>query len=421
MRILHTSDWHLGKTLERRDRSSEQEAFTEEICEICESEKVHMVLIAGDVFQNANPSAVAEEIFYQTVDRLANNGTRAVVIIAGNHDNPDRLCAAHPLAERQGITLIGYPGVDLSPSAVMHTQKVRRVAAGASWAEIAVPDCNHSAVIAALPYPSEGRLRELVSESLEDVDMLRAYNRKIATIFQQLSTNYRQDTVNLAMTHLYVQGGIETGTENQIQTIGGSYAVDPVVFPENSQYVALGHLHRPQNVGASPVPARYAGSPLAYSFSEANHTKSVTLIEVEPGKTAVIKEIPLNAGKPLVIWKAEGFDEVVQGLEAGMHANSWINLEVRLAGAAGVDPHMLRQIRAMTDNIIDIRITGPVDEDEGEVSRQTGLESLPLSELFKLFYKRQTGGLEPDEALVRLFMELAEGRVIEEPQEEEAV
>lgn len=419
MRILHTSDWHLGKTLERMDRRAEQEAFVEEICEICESEKVHMVLIAGDVFQNANPSAAAEQLFYYAVDRLAGSGSRAVVVIAGNHDNPDRLCAAYPLAERQGITMIGYPGVPLLPSLHANPQKVRRIAAGPSWAEIVVPGCDHSAVVAALPYPSEGRLREPVSESLEEVDMLKAYNRKIAAIFRQLAANYRTDTVNLAVTHLYIQGGIETGTESQIQTIGGSYAIDPAVFPDSAQYVALGHLHRPQNADGSIVPARYAGSPLAYSFSEVNHTKSVTLVEVEPGKAAIIKEVPLSAGKPLVSWKAEGFDEVVRGLEAGMYANAWIDLEILLTGTADVD-QMIRQIRGMSDNIIKIRITGPGNEDEGEGSRQPGMGSLPLSELFTLFYRRQTGGLEPDEALVRLFMELAEDHVVEESQEEEA-
>lgn len=422
MRILHTSDWHLGKMLERIDRRAEQEAFVEEICEICENEKVNMVLIAGDVYQNANPSAAAEQLFYYAADRLSNNGTRAVVAIAGNHDNPDRLCAACPLAERQGITLIGYPGELLIPTGYTGNQKVSRIAAGASWAEIVVPGCDHSAVIAALPYPSEGRLRELVSESLEEADLLKAYNQKVAAIFRQLAANYRTDTINLAMTHIYVQGGIETGTESQIQTIGGSFAIDPAVFPDKAQYVALGHLHRPQNTAGSTVPVRYAGSPLAYSFSEVNHTKSVTLVEVDPGKAAVIKEIPLSAGKPLVSWRAESFDEVVRELEAGMYANAWIDLEILLTGSVDVD-HMIRQIRGMSDNIIKIRITGPgSNEDEGQGSRQPEMGSLPLSELFTLFYKRHTGGLEPDEAITRLFLELAEDRsLVEESQEEEAV
>lgn len=421
MRILHTSDWHLGKMLEKIDRKAEQEAFVEEICEICEREKVHMVLIAGDVFQNANPSAAAEQLFYYALDRLSARGSRAVVAIAGNHDHPDRLCAAHPLAERQGITLIGYPGVPLMPSLHNNPQKVRRIAAGASWAEIVVPACEHSAVIAALPYPSEGRLIELVSESLEEVDMLRAYNLKIAAIFRRLAQNYRAHTVNLAMTHLYVQGGIDTGTESQIQTIGGSYAIDPAVFPDKAQYVALGHLHRPQNTAGCSVPVRYAGSPLAYSFSEINHAKSVTLVDVEPGKAAVLKEIPLSAGKPLVSWKVEGFDEVLRGLEAGIYANAWIDLEILLGGTVDVD-QTIRQIRSLSDNIIKIKITGPVNETDGEGSRQTGMESLPLNELFTLFYRRQTGGLEPDEDIIRLFMELAEEHgPVGESREEEAV
>ena len=103
MRILHTSDWHLGKTLERQSRQSEQEMVMEEIVEIAEEESCDLVLVAGDVFDTATPPAWAEALFYETVKALSAGGKRAVVVIAGNHDQPERLTAARPLAERMGI------------------------------------------------------------------------------------------------------------------------------------------------------------------------------------------------------------------------------------------------------------------------------------------------------------------------------
>lgn len=109
MRILHTADWHFGKTLDGRDRYEEQKQFVEELCYICEREQVDLVLVAGDVYQIPNPSAAAEELFYEAMVRLSAHGTRGLVIIAGNHDNPDRIMAPAQLAARHGIVLLGRP------------------------------------------------------------------------------------------------------------------------------------------------------------------------------------------------------------------------------------------------------------------------------------------------------------------------
>ena len=109
MRLLHTADWHLGRNLEQYSRLDEQAAFLDEINLICRDQSVDLVLVAGDVFDAYNPSAAAETLFYESLERLADNGSRSVVVIAGNHDNPDRLCAAAPLALKHDIFLLGYP------------------------------------------------------------------------------------------------------------------------------------------------------------------------------------------------------------------------------------------------------------------------------------------------------------------------
>ncbi|MCL6633070.1 MAG: exonuclease SbcCD subunit D [Alicyclobacillus herbarius] len=435
MRILHTADWHFGKTLEGRDRLPEQAEFVDELVRICDEEAVQLVLMAGDVFQTVNPSAEAEELFYEALDRLAAGGRRAVVVIAGNHDNPERIAAPTPLADRLGITLIGRPHDELAPSprwlaggeassraapsatvfaetAYGHarrgeriaSRRVQRVAAGPSWLELAIPDCPHTAVIAALPYPSEARLREWLTQSLDEADLQKSYSERIARLFSHLASHYRPDTVNLAMSHLFVQGGIESDSEIPIQ-VGGTYAVAPDAFPKTAQYVALGHLHRPQVMASGPVPVRYAGSPLAYSFSEVGHAKSVTLVDVLPGQPAEVQEIHLSAGRPLVRWQARGgLPEVTRWVEEGRDKQAWIDLEIHLTDALSIqDAQRLRQLHP---GFVSIR---PVFVQSGEATTREERENLSIDELFVRFYERQRGG-KPDEGLVRLFLELtAEG------------
>jgi exonuclease SbcD len=404
MRILHTADWHFGKTIEGRDRHLEQVSFVEELSEICTDECIDLVLVAGDVFQSPNPSAAAEELFYYAVDRLADHGKRGVVIVAGNHDNPDRLCAASPLAGRLGITLVGLPKEELGPTSP-GAGKVYRVNGGQAWLELAVPGIDHTAVVAALPYPSEGRLKEILSQSLEDNELRQGYNARLTGLFSALNAKYRPDTVNLAVSHLYVRGGIESDSEHQIQ-VGGAYAVDPQVFPANVQYIALGHLHRPQYVGGTPAPCRYAGSPLAYSFSETGYAKSVTIVDVQPGQAAVVRELPLSSGRPLVRWRATGgLAQVREWVDAGRDKDAWIEVELEIKQSLALDE--IQQLRAMHQGFVTIRPVFPVLEDRQGIG-PARLNSMPLNELFIRFYEQQNGGLTPDARLVELFLELSQ-------------
>ena len=401
MRILHTSDWHLGRTLEGRSRLAEQTKFIDELCELVEEERVDIVLVAGDVFDTVNPPAIAEELFYDALDRLAAGGKRAVVVIAGNHDNPDRLCAANPLAVRHGITLFGLPKEVLAPTGLGRQDRVARVAAGQGWAEVKVPGCEHSAIIAMLPYPSEARLNEVLTESLDEEILGREYNERVRYIWAGLARQFRSDVVNLGVSHLFVRGGIESESERPI--LGSAPAVAPTVMPVGAHYVALGHLHRPQEVKGAPVPTRYSGSPLAYSFSETGYAKSVMLIEAVPGIPAVLKEIPLSSGYPLVKWRAtEGLAQVYRWLEDGRDRDAWIDLEICLNKALNVQD--VQSIRTARDRIINIRPVFPETRQIVSESRS----KLAVNELFRKFYSEKTGGAEPDSELVDLFMSLLE-------------
>ena len=405
MRIIHTSDWHFGKTLEGRNRLEEQRQFAHELIAICDREQVDLVLIAGDIYQTVNPSAEAETLFYQTINGLSAGGTRGVVVIAGNHDHADRIAAAKPLADQLGITLIGLPKEVLGSTQSVAGQ-VARVQAGLGYVELAIPGCSESVVIVALPYPSESRWQEVLSDTLDERTLQEKYNDRIRTFFAQAATHFREDTINLVMSHVYVRGGLESDSEIQIQ-IGGAYAVDPDVFPRSAQYVALGHLHRPQAVShghdaLGPI-IRYAGSPLSYSFSEAGQQKSVVLLDASPGQPITWREIPLQSGKSLVCWKAkQGIEQVRAWVEEGRDANAWIDLEVHVTTSLQLEE--IHQLRDLHPGFVHIRPILPTQE-VMDTTEQQAEASLSIEEIFRRFYQGKIG-VPPDDAVVQLFLAL---------------
>jgi exonuclease SbcD len=404
MRILHTADWHFGRLLEVRDRREEQAAFVDELCRIVEEHSVDLVLIAGDVYDSVNPPAWAEELYYGCLERLSAGGKRGVVVIAGNHDQPERVRAAAPLAHRHGIVLLGLP----KESAAIHgpdadDQRVRIVDAGASWFEMAIPGVEHTAVVLALPYPSESRLKELISETFTQEQMQQAFSQRIAALLAELAQKFRGDTVNLITSHLFVLGGRESDSERPIQ-IGGALTVTPDAFPANAHYVALGHLHRLQKLGDQPL-IRYSGSPLAYSFSEAGQSKAVVLVEAIPGEPVREEIIYLQSGRPLARWKAtEGIAQVEKWLAEGRDAGSWIELELHVSEA--IDPAEFQRLRKLSDSFVKIqRVLVRDDHTEQEEPDGAKREELNPEQLFRRFYERKRG-VQPDQRVVQLFNRL---------------
>jgi len=382
VRILHTADWHLGRTLEGRSRLEEQAEFLDELVRIVEEENIDVVLMAGDAFDTVNPPALAEQLFYESMSRLSNKGKRPVSVIAGNHDNPDRLSAASPLALGQSIQLIGYPTIDVQT--------------------IYVPRTDETLKLAALPYPSESRLSEVLSDVNEELLLRNKYDERIAGMFEAMSQAFTPDTINIAMSHIYVAGGSSTDSERPIE-VGGAYTVAATSLPKSAQYVALGHLHRPQTIKRAETLARYSGSPLAYSFSEAGYAKSVTVFDAKPNEQIVASEIYLSSGKPLVRWKAtEGLAQVHSWLEEGKDKNAWIDLEVHLTNALSIEE--IGRLRKQHSGFIHIR---PVfQEQKSDEDAINTTSNLPIDELFTRFYKRQTGGADPEPELTKLFLEL---------------
>ena len=439
VRILHTSDWHLGKSLEQVNRIGEQKEFIDWLCKTAEDQKIQLVLIAGDIYDTYNPSAAAEELFYNAINRLNDGGKRAIVVIAGNHDNPERLCAASPLAYKSGIILLGYPGSDAGEYwtkeeaagvveagsrftgggsgsrsrsgmtdsgaargiSAENTDYIRVADSGPGWLELHIPECEHHAVIITMPYPSESRLEEVLSREADEGTLQKAYSEKIGSIFSALSANYRDDTVNLVIAHLFMLGGSTSDSERTLQ-VGGAMTVNPDVLPEKAHYAALGHLHRPQQIRNAPCPVYYAGSPLAYSFSESDYSKAVYLVDAVPGEKALVTPVYPDCGKPLRRWVADkGIGQAIQWCEEGRDPNAWIDLEIVTDRVFTAEEQ--KSLRNLHSGIINVRPR--IKTDEAEILQPDSREGKRIDELFIDYYRYRMGTDIPDE-LMSAFIEM---------------
>ena len=323
MKILHTADWHLGKRLQDFNRIEEQRQVLEEIIRIADKESVDVVLVAGDLFDTFNPVTEAIELFYSTLHQLSDNGKRAVVAIAGNHDSAERIEAPHPLAANCGIILYGNPDTMVKPFVLNSGLGVLQSEPG--FLELEIPGFEYPLRLILTPYANEYTYRKFLGKE-RPKDQLRAL---LGQRWKTLANKYCNDKgINLLVAHLYFMDkhGIapeESDDEKSILFQGGAQAIYTEDIPDQIQYTALGHLHRPQEITATH-PVVYSGSPLSYSFSEADQTKQVEIVELEPGQVAERKSIQLKKGKKLTRQRFEDFHGAISWLED--HQNTYVEL-----------------------------------------------------------------------------------------------
>ena len=283
MKILHTSDWHIGKRLGRHDRMAEFHDVLSEVEAIADERAVDLVLVSGDIWDRPIPPMDALTLGLETLLRLAER--RPVVAVAGNHDSAELFEALAPLVRPRGVHLIG---------------DIRRPDDGGLLGpdELGVP-----VVLACFPFLREGRVVDFM---LEAGEWYRAYADKVAAITraynEALIAAAGTDAVPILMAHFMV-GGVKVDRaaprgERELH-MGDAYAATPQAIPPGPQYVAMGHIHAPQAVPGAPVPAEYAGSLLSLDFGEAGETKRVVIVEAEPGRLAVAETVPLAAGRRL--------------------------------------------------------------------------------------------------------------------------
>ncbi len=260
MRLLHTSDWHLGRSLHRADLHGAQAAFLDHLVETVRAERVDAVLVAGDVYDRALPPVDAVDLCGDALRRLRDAGAR-IILTSGNHDSAKRL---------------GF-GADLIDAAGVHL----RTRVGDVGTPVLLADTHGPVAVYAIPYLEPavvgGELPELEGHSCDDEAPTRGHaavlGRAMAAVRADLAD--RPGVRSVAMAHGWVTGGARCESERDI-TVGGVGAVSASLF-DGVDYAALGHLHGPQTLAPH---LRYSGSPLAYSFSEAGHTKGSWLVEL---------------------------------------------------------------------------------------------------------------------------------------------
>lgn len=387
MKILHTSDWHLGKYLDKYSRIDEQKKFIDELEKIAYKQNIDLMLIAGDIYDTVNPPVLAEKLFFDAMKRLSK--ICPIIMVSGNHDSPSKILSSRPLAYELGIIVQG----ELSTIAeVGKYDKFEIIKSGEGFLEIEIK--GERAVIITLPYITEKLINEVIFNESNEQESQKEFSDKVKQILEELGKNYRDDTINILLTHLFIKGGIETNSERKIQSIGGTYAVDPNAFPENTQYVALGHLHRVQQVKTPDCLAYYSGSPIRYSQSEVGYEKVVLLVDINAGKTPTVTKISLKDYKPIYVIKNKTYDEVIKYCEDISSEDSYVFIEI--VSKSYLTGEQIRTIREIKKDIISINVRF---EQEKEDIYDELLEEKSILEQFKSFYLDKKGVNAPNEIL----------------------
>jgi exonuclease SbcD len=327
MKLLHTSDWHVGKVLKGQSRAEEHAAVLAELVQIAHAEQPDLVLVAGDMFDSTAPAPAATRLVTGALTALRATGAE-VVAIAGNHDNGPALDALRPWAQAAGVTLRG------TVRARQEHLLTGTTAGGERWRLVALPFLSHRYAV---------RATELFD--LSAAEATQTYADHLARMVAALTTDFGPDAVNLITTHVTVVGAKAGGGEREAHTIQ-SYAVPASVFPASAHYVALGHLHRAQQV-PGPAPVRYCGSPLAVDFGEGDNTPGVTVVEVSAASTAKARDVPVTAARPLRTVRGT-LDELAQ-LETGQ---AWLRVYVRERPRAG----LREQVQELLPRALEVRI-----------------------------------------------------------------
>ncbi|MGO1409436.1 MAG: exonuclease SbcCD subunit D [Brachybacterium sp.] len=304
MKILHTSDWHLGRTLHKVDLHAHQAAFLDWLVDLVRAEQVDVVVIPGDVYDRAVPAVSSVTLLDGALARLADTGA-TVVLTSGNHDSPERLGFGRSLM-RSGIHLLtDVPGIE-------HP--------------VSVEDEHGEVMFFGLPYLEPDRARTvLVGE--DEAPLARSHEAVTRVALDRVRERAatRPDARTVVLAHTFVTGGDASDSERDL-SVGGVDSV-PAGVLGGIDYLALGHLHGCQDltrlVGA---PAWYSGSPLAFSFSEKNHRKSVLLVDLgEPGTPAEVRRIQTPVPRPLTELRGTLAEILARADE---HGGDWVKAVV---------------------------------------------------------------------------------------------
>ena len=330
MKLLHTSDWHVGKAIRGHSRAGEHRSVLGEIATIAARQSVDLVIVAGDLYDSAAPTAESERIVYDSLLALAQ--VAPVVVIAGNHDNGRRLDAVTPLLALGRVTAATAP----------------RSPADGGVLRLDVED-GTPVQIALVPFVSQRAI--IRSDALMDEPAFRnaqTYAARLSAVLAALTNGFSADSVNVVAAHLFVAGGAAGGGERPGHLVD-EYAVSAVDFPVEASYVALGHLHRAQAIGGRTA-IHYCGSPLQLDFGEETQRKQVNVVSIEPGLPAKVEPVELTEGRALVTVTGT-VDQI--GASSGQLGDAWIRARVTEPSRAG----LADEVRAVLgDRVVEVRV-----------------------------------------------------------------
>ena len=362
MKLLHTSDWHIGRTLYGRKRYEEFEAFLAWLVETIHQNEIDALLVAGDIFDTSAPSNRAQELYYRFLCRVAASSCRHVVVVAGNHDSPSFLNAPKELLKALDVHVIGS-------------------ASEAPEDEVLVL-CNEQdapeLIVCAVPYLRDRDIRVAeAGESVEDkeqklIDGIRNHYATVAALAEQKRKELGTDIPIVAMGHLFTAGGHTVDGDGVRELYVGSLAhVTAGIFPACFNYLALGHLHVPQKVNGSET-IRYSGSPLPMGFGEAKLQKSVCQVEFHSTAASVqLIDVPVFQKLERVKGDWDGISNRILELSAS-GSQGWLEViyegeevigDLRERLEAAISGTQMEILRVKNSRIID-RVLGQIREEE---------------------------------------------------------
>jgi len=384
MRILHTADWHIGQRLHERSRLDEHEQFLDWLLETIQEHKVELLLVSGDIFDTSLPSADATNLYYRFLYRLFDETDAYAVITAGNHDSARHLEAPREFLEMGKIYVVG-----------LATDPAKCV--------LPFPPNNPSVMVAAVPYLSETELPQVSYET--EIEKSERYRERLKSFYTDCVSCMPEELPKILMGHLFVQGGKVTDSERNIQ-IGGATAIHANDFPNGVDYVALGHLHRPQTIKDTDYPIRYSGSPIPLRFNETGYRKAVYLLVLsDDGTLALDETIEIPIFKELCT--VEGDESLV--LSEAMTGNwtgKYVQVKLKLSKPrVGISDEIRQAFSERGGEVLSVEIELP----EAMPGLEVSVEDMkhPV-EIFAQFYKAKFDGELPDETLAETFSELVQ-------------
>ncbi len=365
MKIIHTSDWHLGISLHNASLLEEQKNFVDFLAMTVKEQNIDAVMIAGDIFDHSVSSAEAISLYNETVTKLCNEIGIPVIISAGNHDGAARLASCSELLKKAGLFIFGKLSKEISM--------------------VEINDVD----IYVLPYFNTDEVKALFPEH-----KISSYADAMNCVLTAIKHNFKPGKRNILMCHCFVSGSVLSESDRAAM-VGGTSVVPSEIF-NGFDYVALGHLHKPQDRGYN---IRYSGSPLKYSFSESEHKKSVTILNI--GEEITFEELEIVPSKDVRVIRGT-YDEIIALAEIDQKRDDYIKIEVsdKYAGMEAVE-----LFRTYYNNLLNI--SGKISETEESSLTVEELYSLSPDDILKRFYNEVTGSDLVEEQL-QLFMEAME-------------